>query len=274
MEKLKNIFNMKLYAILYTLLVFVISIHSSAVNADGSGVFYTILLVFQSACLALGLSVCYAVGWKKYLYSNAFVGLYILFNLIVAFVSSVYSSAQVVAAENYSALSFLVMTFISFIFIIALYIPAFIVSVVYMINSDSYTKAERPILKIFFFYLLYNTIFIVTDIIVHGLIFRNVFDYVDIVASIICAIIGVCYSVNYKLKAKPLVQLCVLFSIASCCLPVKVYSTAYQSYASIDLYTSNWFGLLFNIFINAFLIIIMYRYAFTKEIYSDVSEEN
>lgn len=271
MEILKKIFSMKTYAILYTIGLFIFYLIGSSGSDtldEWTSPYGSFLLIAVSAMLCFGLSICYAVGWKKKLYSNAVAALLTIFSIIIYFLTALKWVIDDAVQNGASSFVIFLGLIFGFLYLLLLYIPVFIPTVIYFIKSEKYEVTTKPVIKILFAFFLYNMLYTFAQIIVERHVFPGIFDYYDLVAGIIATAIGICYAWDIKLRCKGLVQLLVIFSAIGCCLPVSVFSPEYKTFSEITLTTSNWLGLLFYIGLSVFNVIIMYRYAFTKEIYA------
>ena len=265
MEILNKIFNWKVFAILYVLMLIVSVGFSPIEDYLPSTPYNSLLDIMQWLFVLFSVGICYAAGWKKRICSNATVAFGIMFSIITIFLVSFQVATD---ADVLSGFSIFIDFFLSFLLITLFNILPFIAAVTYFVKSDEYTPVEKPFCKIFCLVMLLNFLASLIKFVYNHLIFDSIYDYIDIVMSFVLVVIGICYSWNIKLRNKNIVNILALLVIASFCVPVSLHSQKYIDFTGIHSELSNIVGLLYLIACSVFWVIIVYRYAFTKEIYN------
>lgn len=261
-----KIFNWKVVSILYTILYAINAILGPINDKLYFFPFESFLIILSLFSVMFVLGVCYAVGWKKRLFSPLSLSVFILvfiITIILSAIQSVFDNIQYI--ENLTGL------FIAIIFSIAwmilLNIPTAIAFFVYVKNVKNYEKIEKPMYKMIISIMAFNFIGSVIQCLINKIVFTNLFDYLSIIGGLIFLVLGIGYAWNIKIGTKQVVRTLAFYFIIISLLPTSLLSYDYLLYNGVTASLANPIGISYIVAQIAFQIFVVYRYAFTKNVF-------
>lgn len=269
MKIVKKIFSWKVFTVIYALLILLDGMFATIPTNIQSTPYNSFLNIIMFFSMLFAVGVCYAVGWKKKFFKNSTVAFGVILFIISIFLTSLQSALD----SDFSSSSFYIFIylFVMFGFMLIVNILPFIASVTYFVKSDEYAPVEKPFWKLYSIYFLVSYSSFLLAILYNKIIFDSIYDYINLIISFGFLIILTCYSWNIKLKNRNIVSLLSLLIIVGVCIPDSLYSQKFLDFSGQSAEVGNILGYLYVMVITVIQVLVIYRYAFTKEIYK--SEE-
>lgn len=226
----------------------------------------------------------YSLGWNKKLYSikanNIFFAIIVLFFIAVSTLAFLSGYSALLVQAKLSEISDLTPYIVKLAFIVSISyfmiaLPVIVAFFRYRKRFDKMLTVQKPYWKLFLTYFALTSVVNGFYCLISGdLASYNIWDYIDILLSLVIVFWALGYAYNLKLGKQLIWKILFLPSLVIKMLCVYFASETFMSVAGTHIIKISYSGLICEILIYTAIFYAFYRYSFTADVYEKITENN